>query len=420
MTDKPSMLVALHQLVGQELSRDYQEDAYGRLRVSNPQTLFDSKMLFDDAPLFWDDQEVSGGSTTSAHSVNKAEVTIGVGTAAGKRVRQTFIRHNYQPGKSQLVLMSGNLKASGGGSGITANMGIFDADNGIFLQQKDGIANAVLRSKVTGSVVNTTVPQESWNIDKLDGTGRSGIRYNAQKSQLLLIDYEWLSVGRVRLALIVKGIPIYFHEFDNANVIAGAYMSTPNLPLRYSIENDGTGVASTVGQVCSTVISEGGRDPLGVLRWASTAGTPLVTDTDDLIFALIGIRLKSTHLKAGVKIENIALQIQTASEFLEWVLIMNPTVADTFAYSDQTNSSVQIATGATANTVTGGIQFAGGFNETGNNPTGGANLLSAIDNARTLGSAIDGTVDEIVLGIRPIAGSVALSVEGGIKWREIV
>lgn len=76
-------------------------DAFGRIRTSSPYTLFDSKQLFDNQPLFWDDSEVSGGSTTSSHSTATASTTIGVGaTTAGKRVRQTFMSFNYQPGKS--------------------------------------------------------------------------------------------------------------------------------------------------------------------------------------------------------------------------------------------------------------------------------------------------------------------------------
>ena len=420
MRDKPSMLVQQHLGVGAELSRDYQEDAFGRLRVSSPETLFDSKMLFDNSPLFWDDQEVSGSGTNSTYSSDEAAVTLSVGTAAGKRVRQTFMRPNYHPGKSQLILMTGNLCLSGGGSGITSSFGIFDTDNGIFLQHKDGIVNVVLRSKVTGSVVDKVIPQSSWNLDKLDGSGQSKIRLNPTKSQILMIDFEWLSVGRVRASLVLDGIPRYFHEFRNDNAVAGAYMSTPNLPLRYQIENDGTGIASTMYHICSTIISEGGSESIGALRWTSTAGTQLVTNAEGTIFALLGIRLKSDHIGAGVEIDHIALQIQTASEYLEWILMLNPTVASAFTYGDQTNSAVQTATGTTANTVTGGTKLTGGFSETGNNSSGGNTLLNHIQNAIRLGSKIDGTVDEMVLCVRPIGGAAAMDVEGGIAWRELI
>ena len=78
-------------------------DAFGRLRTSEPYTIFDSKQIFDNQPLFWDDQEESGSGTTSVHDADAARTRIGVAnTTAGKRTRQTFMRFNYQPGKSQL------------------------------------------------------------------------------------------------------------------------------------------------------------------------------------------------------------------------------------------------------------------------------------------------------------------------------
>lgn len=54
---------------------DQRLDAFQRLRVSNPQTLFDSKNLFpydgsttseENLPLFYDNQEVSGSGTSNA------------------------------------------------------------------------------------------------------------------------------------------------------------------------------------------------------------------------------------------------------------------------------------------------------------------------------------------------------------------
>ena len=85
----------------------FMADAFWRFRTSSPYTLFDSKTLRDEAPLFYDDQEVSWSGTASAHQTNKASVKLSVSnTTAWKRVRQSKARGNYQPWKSQLVLMT--------------------------------------------------------------------------------------------------------------------------------------------------------------------------------------------------------------------------------------------------------------------------------------------------------------------------
>ncbi len=47
-------------------------DAFGRKRVSDVFTLFDSKQLYDNLPLLYDDQQVSGSGTTSVHNPAKA------------------------------------------------------------------------------------------------------------------------------------------------------------------------------------------------------------------------------------------------------------------------------------------------------------------------------------------------------------
>lgn len=385
-------------------------DAFARWRVSQPETIFDSKQLWDNAPLFWDDSEISGGSTTSVHSTATASTVMGVAlNTAGRRVRQTFMRFNYQPGKSQLVFMTGTLGNGGGGTGITRCMGIYDDDNGIFMQDDEGTVKVVIRSKTSGSAVDTKVAQTNWNLDVLDGTGSSGITLDATKSQITVTDFEWLGVGRVRIGFVVDGIPVYVHEFNHANILAGVYMSTPNLPLRYEIENDGTGVASTLEHICSSVMSEGGVQSLGTLRHAdSGAVSSLSAGTT---YALLGMRLKSTHLDASILIENIAALATTQNDQAHWDLMLNPTVGGTFTYADQTNSAIQVATGASTNTITNGTEIDGGYFSTV------APTSITTPNALRLGSKIDGTPDEIVLVVTPITNNI--TIHGSITRREL-
>lgn len=391
-------------------------DAFGRFRTSHPLTLFDSKQIFDNQPLFWDDQEVSGSGTSSTHSTAEARSRLAVSaTTAGKRVRQTFMRFNYQPGKSQLIFLTAVMNDATN-TGIKACVGMFDDDNGIFFCNDSGTLKAVRRTSVTGSAVDNEVSQSSWNLDTMDGNGASGVTLDPTKSQIMVIDFEWLGVGRVRMGFVVDGAIIYAHQFLNTNNLSVVYMSTPNLPLRYSLENDGTGDATTMDHICSTVISEGGSQDLGVLRYKSTGGTHIDANTQNTIYAIIGIRLKSTHLGATIKLVNTTIAEHQGNKNYEWMLIFNPTVAGTFTYSNETNSSIQTATGATANTVTGGTIITGGYASSAQK--GGITVSSEIENALLLGSAIDGTPDEIVLCVRPVGGSANIDIEGAITWRE--
>lgn len=393
-------------------------DAFGRWRVSNPDTLFDSKQIFDNQPLFWDESLESGAGITSSHSTDTASTTISSTlNTAGKFTRQTFMSFNYQPGKSQLILMTGVLDLSGGGTGVQRRVGLFNDDNGLFFEDDEGTVKVVRRTNVTGTPADNKVAQSSWNVDVMDGSGPSGVTVDWTKTQIFCIDFEWLGVGRVRMGLVIDGIVYTVHEFLNANVLDKVYMSTANLPLRFQMITTGSSPASTFGCNCSTVISEGGSTDLGILRYKSTAGTHVDANTENIVYAILGIRLKSTHLGAVVKLVNVSLAEHQGSNHYEWTLILNPTVAGTFTYGNETNSAVQTATGATANTVTGGTIIDGGFASSAQK--GGIATAQEIENALRLGADIAGTPDEIVLCVRPVGGSTNLDIEGAITWREI-
>ena len=383
-------------------------DAFGRWRVSQVETIFDSKQVFDTLPLLYDDQEVSGSGTGSTHNPNHAatEMTVSASTA-GKRVRQSFMRMNYQPGKSQLILCTGTL--GGGGTGITAAMGYFDDNDGLFAQSKDGVAYFVKRSNYTGTPVDTEVAQADWNIDTFDGNGPSGITLDPTKSQILFIDFEWLGVGRVRMGWVVDGLIYYCHEFLHSNNQAGVYMSTPNLPIRYEIENDGTGGAAELEHICASVMSEGGVQNNGYLRHQDSG---LVSSlSSGTAYAIMGGRLKSTHLGASVLVENLSL-IGSANDQCHWELRIGSTVAGTFTYSDIANSAVQVATGSNANTVTGGTEIDGGYFSTSQG------IQFSVPNALKLGADISGTPQEWQLVVIPVTNN--MSIRASVTWRELL
>lgn len=392
-------------------------DAFGRWRISEPHTLFDSKLLgSDNQPLFWDESLESGaGITASTSTAAKPYIdfTSSLNTA-GKYTRQTFRRFNYQPGKSQLILMTGVLDLSGGGTGVERRIGYFDDNNGAFFEDDAGTIGVTTRSNDTGTPVDTTVAQSSWNIDVMDGTGDSGITIDWAKAQIFVIDFQWLSVGSVRFGLEVSGHTTYVHEVSVANISAVPWCSTPNLPLRYQIITTSSSPVSTQRCICSVVISEGGLEENGLVHSHSTTDH-VNANTADIVYALLGIRLKATHVGCTIVTEKVSILAETADDF-EWLLIHNSTVAGTFAYSDKSNSCVQIATGNTdnpsTNTVTSGTIITRGFGS-GNS----AIELAGIRNTLTLGVAIDGsTLDTLVLAVRPLG--VNADIQGSLTWEE--
>jgi len=388
-------------------------DGFGRFRVSEPTTLFNNKQLWDSQPLFWDDRETAGAGTGSSHSTDTASTTMSTSlNTAGTRVRQTFQRFNYQPGKSQLVVMTGVFGASV--AGITRRLGIFDDSNGLFFSQEGLTFKVVIRSSTSGSPVDDDVSQASWNLDTMDGTGPSGVTLDLSKAQVFMLDYQWLGNGRVRFGIYSAGRIVYVHEFLRENVLTTPYMSTPNLPLRYEISSDAASPIASLAHTCVSVMTEGGAEGGGLTVALTSGSTAISAASVGTIYAIKGVRLKSTHLDAATEVENIEMLISAgANDMGEWLLIHNPAVADTFTFSNVADSPYQEATGNVLNVVTGGTIIDGGFVLPARQ---GSSAFKKVPSALELGSSIAGVVDTLVLCFRPINTNV--SVHGTLVMRE--
>jgi hypothetical protein len=336
-------------------------------------------------------------------------------STAGKRVRQTKQRFNYQPGKSQLTIFT--FSNCGALPGNTIEQGLFDDDNGLFFRSDSGTSSVVIRSSVTGSPVDRVFTQANWNLDTMNGNGASGVDLNFALTQIPFVDFEWLGVGRVRFGWFIDGLPVYCHEVNNANDLDVVYMSTPNLPIRASIENDGTGGADSFETICSTVISEGGVQPNGVLRFAdigSLAANDITAAAPGNAYAICGIRLKAAYLSADVREVFVSIiENSGANNPFLWKAHLNPTLTAGLTYSDVPNSAIQFGVGLPAGDVLTdeGTVIAGGYQARQD-----ANANISLESALRLGSLIDGTLDELILSGTPLGNNQLYF--GGQQWRE--
>ena len=286
-------------------------DAFGRLRVSNPYTLFDTQSRYYDHGQFASNVT---GTGNVVYVGNQSSYQLNVGSASGDSVlRETLKPFPYQPGKSQLTLNTFCMNTPK--TNLRQRVGLFDANDGVYFEN-DGTYNYfVIRSGSTG--VEERVRQDAWNVDQLNGTGPvtnpSGITLYPDRTQIMFADVEWLGVGSVRVGFVINGGYIICHQFNHANQSGNTkvYMTTATLPLRYEITNTGaTSGASMMTQICSSVISEGGfqLSGSGNPRAAShLIGTPVRLPNDQSFKPVIAIRLKSNRLNAVVIPINFSL-----------------------------------------------------------------------------------------------------------------
>lgn len=381
-------------------------DAFGRLRVSSPYTLFDSHNLLNENSRF--DESVAG-SGSSTHVVNTSSVDMTVTDADGDEVvRQSYRHFSYQPGKSLLTMST--MVMSQPKENLRQRVGYFNTQNGVFLEQDGDTLYIVMRSYVTGSAVDTRIAQSDWSVDTLDGNGKSAVTLDVTKSHIFWTDFEWLGVGSVRVGFVINGQFICAHIFHNANKNNNVYITTPNLPIRYEITNTGaTSGSSTMKQICSTVLSEGGYEARAVDNIVGTASLGGVTVNTDYV-NLATIRLKQS---GAIVVPSGADVLNVSNSDFEWALFKNATPTTAFSWTTATNN-VEYSLQTTTFTDTG-KRVAGGYMGGKTSPfTLGDGGLSW-DNQ--LGQLINGTSDTLTLAVR--AGSNSKTAAGLIKWYEL-
>ena len=390
-------------------------DAFGRLRVSEPFTLFDSSHRFADNGL-WSTGTATGGAAT--FNAAQGLVDLAVTTASGSEVvRETTKVFSYQPGKSLLVLSTFVMSAAK--TNLRQRVGYYGAANGYYLEQDGTTVSFVERTSVSGALVNTAIAKASWNVDKMDGTGPSGVTLDLTKAQILFMDLEWLGVGTVRIGFVIDGNFYVCHKFQHANIIASTYITTASLPLRYEITNTGaTSGASTLKQICSTVLSEGGYELNGLQQAIGIPiNTPRTLGTAGTFYPVISLRLKAARLDGIIILTALSIMPISTGNF-NWQVVATGTTTGGAWVSAGANSSVEYNITGTTFAIGGGRVLASGFFNATNQGASQVDILKeALFKFQLERNGLTSTPYELTLIIASDSGSDTLVAS--LDWEEI-
>lgn len=393
-------------------------DAFGRARMSTPLTLFDSSHRFKDNEL-WATANTSGNSTYS-FSATEGLVNLNVTTAANAEViRETTKVFSYQPGKSLQILTTFVMNTAQ--TNLRQRVGYYGADNGIFLELNGSTLSFVQRSNTSGTISETRVNQANWNMDTLLGnvaSSPSKITLDITKAQILFIDVEWLGLGTVRCGFVINGQLIHCHSFHHANLITSTYMTTASLPLRQEIKNTGvTASNSTMKQVCSSVISEGGYELRGAQQSiGTTITTPKALTTAGTFYPVASIRLKSTALDAIVILTALSILGRGNGVDFNWRVISDATITTASWTSAGDDSAVEYTTSGTA--ISGGRVMASGYlnSSTQASPTVDV-LKEALFKFQLERNTFTSTPTTLTLAVA--AGTDTSTCYGSMDWEEV-
>ena len=330
----------------------------GRLKVSNPEVIFFNTFQYGIETDVWDSSTANGGTAVFDAATSSIDMAV-TSTLNSECIRQTHNVQRYIPGRSSELTFA--VKLTTPVSGIRRRFGLFDGTDGIYFEDNGGDYACVIISG--GSV--TRVARASWNGDKLDGAGASGITADATAQQIVCLDYEWYGAGQVVFSFVIGGEKRVIHTFNTGNVLALPWCKTPFLPIRLELKNT-TGATGThhMYQGSNSLVVEGNSIRLGTPQNALTPLAGVTLTTANTFYPVLSIRLKSTAL-GGVVLPSLfqASSLDNTSVFYK--IIRNATLNGTWVDQEDTNAFTQYNVTSTG-AITDGIVLDSGYVGAGN------------------------------------------------------
>jgi len=362
-------------------------------------------MEHDNQPLQIAEKLANGGTATWSSYTSSVRMTTD-GTADGLVVRQSRKYLRYRAGQSVIVLATFNMgPVDVHEAGVTKRVGFFDDANGIILEVTPTDIAMVRRTSTSSSVVNNRVVQYDWNYDRFDGTGPSGVTLDFSKTQILVVDYQWLGVGRVRIGFDIDGEILPAHQFLNANRLTVPYMGKGTLPVRFEISDTGAGDGGDMDQICFSVLREGGQVFSGIQSCACTGiGGGLTATTTTR--SLASFRLRQSHIRAQVRPLSALLSTHS-SGLVWWGVFINPTLTGTLTWADFVTSQTLQRSLTQLDYVPGsGHLLASGYAEGTNQSASTETLL--MDSLLGISADIDGNSDIMTVCVESSSGTLSV------------
>jgi hypothetical protein len=393
----------------------FKTDMFGRTKVSDPFTIFDSESRYKDSGDF---SNQTSGTATISHLTNESTMLLTIGSDSGDKItRESRKVFPYQPGKSLQVMQT--FAFAPPKAGLRQRAGYFSRQNGIYLEQDGFDAYIVIRSYVTGEVVNTRIPQSQWNVDPLEGEGPTDLVLDLTKAQILITEYEWLGAGSIRVGFMINGIFITAHQFNHANIIPTVYITTATLPVRYEIENTAnTSSSSAMRQICVSVISNGGYQRIGE-HWTASRATSVNISTS--YYPIVAIRMSSGREDSVILPSGVSI-LPTSQGNYEYALIRNPSSLTSGTWVPHTDSTGNVEYDISATAMSGGQVVYQGFlastNQAKSQITLGNSDIVTFDLQLGRTNADSPVSDILVLAVRSLSGTHG--VVGSISWFDLL
>lgn len=415
-------------------------DSVFRQRVTNPTVVFSSNSFYDPEDNSGRN-ELFGTTVVGNAQINHSEksyFSLTVTDHGDHAVRQTITYIPTQVGYGKTALIAGVLLSEPSLTNfVEARMGMFDGQNGHCVKlDRNGLSFSELASGLELNVL-----QRYWNLDKMDGSGPSGINLNqyvisnggvpqvfnaAYRHMIIIIDTQW--TGITRMGFYLNGIPRYCHQFTHEHYKWPAN-SASSLPIRYEImKTDKTDTETAeMRMTWCTVIIEGQYVPYfnkfsyTNARDDETIITPSGIGAEAALVPVFSLRLKEDFRKAAAQIAQLQLNLTTSNN-IYWELIQNAELQnDTWLIEPDAQHGSMIKIDTTATSYERGYIMKEGL-LSGNSGVQTFNFVDDLHSYITepkFTADIEGNTDTITFAIKNLSGGTQPELWFVIQWVEM-
>lgn len=233
----------------------------------------------------------TGGTAT--FRLNGLDSTVTLSTAATTAAtaynisQQTFPGWSVSARGSDVIFLAAGVGNKTGTFSFTLGTAVGTA--GSFAETLAGVA-----------ATDTWVPQSSWNLDVLDGTGGSGVTLDPTKGNIFQFSVQYLGFGGVTASVEIDtpgaSLIAPVHEFRFPNTLTAPHQSQPTFPFTMSAYSSGSTTDVSVSVGSFAVFTEGARvlngprmsysrEANSFVGSAASTYYPLFTVRNDFVFS---------------------------------------------------------------------------------------------------------------------------------------
>ncbi len=302
-----------------------------------------------------------------AYNINRDEVSISVTGSATVYQSQPFAVCSATATNTSATLISkNNLHYRTGQGGVafftaiytpgtfscTQLVGLGNTTDGLFFGYNATIFSILRRD----NGVDNWIPQSSWNIDPLNGSGSSLMSLDPTRGNVYKIQYQWLGFGAINFFVEnpTLGSLSLVHQIKYSNSFTTTTLFNPSLPLFIQAKNALNNTNITIKVPSMAAFVEGTLINTGLFNSVFNIKTDVET-----LENILTIQNKATFsgLPNAKFVQPLKVSFSNTGgpgTNCVYRLILNPTLGGILSYNDiSTNTSV-VSYNTAGTTITGG------------------------------------------------------------------